>query len=117
MKLSRLRLADYVKSLHQKACSTITSLHSINEIIDLWCCRLRCRRCLVADSFSDIKIFLKSCNHGKIAQIFTSTPILELSNCDITLFLRRLYNLIMFLNLFFIFLFKHIHLCLPQELK
>ena len=47
MKISRRRLADYVKTLHQKACrtsSTITFLHSTNEIIDLWRCRWRCRR-------------------------------------------------------------------------
>ena len=47
MKISRLRLADYVKTLHQKAChtcSTIIFLHSTNKIIDLWRCRWRCRR-------------------------------------------------------------------------
>ena len=47
MKISRRRLADYVKTLHQKACrtcSTIIFLHSTNEIIDLWRCRWRCRR-------------------------------------------------------------------------
>ena len=41
-KISRRRLADYVKTLHQKACrtcSTIIFLHSINQIIDLWRCR------------------------------------------------------------------------------
>ena len=46
MKISRRHLADYVKTLHQKAChrcSTITFLHSTNEIIDLWHCRWRCR--------------------------------------------------------------------------
>ena len=38
MKISRRRLADYVKILHQKACgtcSTIIFLHSTNQIIDL----------------------------------------------------------------------------------
>ena len=42
MKISRRPLADYVKTLHQKACrtcSTITFLHSTNQIIDLWRCR------------------------------------------------------------------------------
>ena len=44
MKISRRRLAGYVKTLHQKACSTIIFLHSTNQIIDLWRCRWRCRR-------------------------------------------------------------------------
>ena len=47
MKISRHRLADYVKTLHKKACrtcSTIIFLHSTNQIIDLWRCRWRCRR-------------------------------------------------------------------------
>ena len=47
MKISRCRLADYVKTLHQKACrtcSTIIFLHSSNQIIDLLRCRWRCRR-------------------------------------------------------------------------
>ena len=47
IKISRRRLADYVKTLHQNACrtcSTIIFLHSTNEIIDLWRCRWRCRR-------------------------------------------------------------------------
>ena len=38
MKVSRHRLADYVKTLQQKACrtcSTIIFLHSTNQIIDL----------------------------------------------------------------------------------
>ena len=42
MKISRRRLADYIKTLHQKACRTCSSiifLHSINQIIDLWRCR------------------------------------------------------------------------------
>ena len=42
MKISRRRSADYVKTLHQKACrtcSTIIFLHSTNPIIDLWRCR------------------------------------------------------------------------------
>ena len=42
MKISRRRLADYAKSLHQKAshtCSTVIFLHSTNQIIDLWRCR------------------------------------------------------------------------------
>ena len=44
MKISRRRLADYVKTLHQKACrtcSTIIFLISTNQIIDLWSCRSR----------------------------------------------------------------------------
>ena len=47
VKISRCRLADYVKTLHQKACrtcSTIIFLHPTNQIIDLWRCRWRCRR-------------------------------------------------------------------------
>ena len=47
IKISRRRLADYVKILHQKACRTcsmIIFLHSTNQIIDLWRCRWRCRR-------------------------------------------------------------------------
>ena len=42
MKISRRRLADYVKTLHQKACrscSRIIFLHSTNQIVDLWRCR------------------------------------------------------------------------------
>ena len=34
MKISRRRLAVYVKTLHQKACRTITFLHLTNQIID-----------------------------------------------------------------------------------
>ena len=41
--ISRRRLADYVKKLHQKACRTIFFPHSTNHIIDLWRCRCRCR--------------------------------------------------------------------------
>ena len=47
MKISRRHLPDYVKTLHQKACrtcSTIIFLYSTNQIIDLWRCRWRCRR-------------------------------------------------------------------------
>ena len=47
VKTSRCRLADYVKTSHQKACrtcSTIIFLHSTNRIIDLWRCRWRCCR-------------------------------------------------------------------------
>ena len=50
MKISRRRLADYVKKLHQKArraCSTIIFPHSTNHIIDL--CRCGCRRHLLAN--------------------------------------------------------------------
>ena len=42
MKISRRHLADYVKTLLQKACHTccmITFPHSTNQIIDLWRCR------------------------------------------------------------------------------
>ena len=45
MKISRRRLADYVKTFHQnvcRTCSTIIFRHSTNQIIDLWRCR--CRR-------------------------------------------------------------------------
>ena len=43
-KISRRRLADYVKKLHQKACrtcSTIIFARSTNQIIDLGRCRCR----------------------------------------------------------------------------
>ena len=42
MKISRRRLADFVKTLHQKACRTCSTIifpHSTNQIIDLWRCR------------------------------------------------------------------------------
>ena len=39
MKVSPCRLADYVKRLRQKACSTIIFPHLTNQIIDLWRCR------------------------------------------------------------------------------
>ena len=45
MKISRRYLADYVKTLHRKACrtcSTIIFCHSTNQIINLWRCRCRC---------------------------------------------------------------------------
>ena len=45
-KMSRRRLPDYVKKLHQQACrtcSTIIFLHSTNQIIDLWRCPWHCR--------------------------------------------------------------------------
>ena len=45
-KMSRRRLPDYVKKLHQQACrtcSTIIFLHSTNQIIDLWRCLWHCR--------------------------------------------------------------------------
>ena len=47
VKISRRRLADYIKALHQKAChtcSTIGFLYSTNPINDLWHCRWLCRR-------------------------------------------------------------------------
>ena len=46
MNISRGRLADYVKTFHQKACGTcctIIFLNSTNQIIDLWRCRCRSR--------------------------------------------------------------------------
>ena len=51
--MSRRRLADYHKTLHQKACSTIIFLHSTNQIIDSWRCRWRCRR-QILNSLIDI---------------------------------------------------------------
>jgi len=45
--ISRRRLADYVKTLQQKArrtCSTIIFLHLTIQIINLWRCRRRSRR-------------------------------------------------------------------------
>ena len=44
VKISRRRLTDYVKKLHQKACRTVIFPRSINQIIDLWRCRRQCRR-------------------------------------------------------------------------
>ena len=47
MKISRCCFPDYVKSLHQKACrtcSTIIFLHSTKQIIDLWRCGWHCCR-------------------------------------------------------------------------
>ena len=55
---SRRRLADYVQTLHQKACptcSTIVFLYSTNQIIDLWRCRWRCRR-QISNSLSSIQL-------------------------------------------------------------
>ena len=52
MEFSRRRLADYVKTLKQRACrtcSTIVFLHSTNQVIDLWRCRWRCR-CQILNS-------------------------------------------------------------------
>ena len=46
MKISRRHLADYVKTLHRKACRTCSMIvfpHSTNQIIDLSRCRY-CRR-------------------------------------------------------------------------
>ena len=62
MKISpRRRLADYVKTLHQKACrtcSTIIFLHSTNEIIDLWRYRWRCRRQILNSLFAALQWLL-----------------------------------------------------------
>ena len=47
MKISRRPLADYVKTMHKKACRTCSTIifpHSANQIIDLWRCRGRCCR-------------------------------------------------------------------------
>ena len=55
--ISRRCLADYVKTLHQKACrtcSTIIFLHSTNQIIDLWRCRWRCRRQILKSLMKDL---------------------------------------------------------------
>ena len=60
MKISHRLLADYVKSLHQKACrtcSTIIFLHSTNQIIDLWRCRWRCLRQILKFLISS-KVFM-----------------------------------------------------------
>ena len=57
--ISRRRLADYVKTLHQKAyrtCSTIIFLHSTNQIIDLWRCR--CRRQILSSLICKSVTFL-----------------------------------------------------------
>ena len=55
MKISLL--ADYVKTLNQKACrtcSTIIFLHSTNQIIDLWRGRWCCRRQILNSLVSDL---------------------------------------------------------------
>ena len=41
MKTSRRHLADYVKTMHQKACRTCSTIifpRSTNQVIDLWRC-------------------------------------------------------------------------------
>ena len=73
LKISRRRLAEYVKTLHQKACrtcSTIIFLHSTNQIIDLWRCRWRCRRqilnsllpCVTIDMQAILPPFRRTCS-------------------------------------------------------
>ena len=55
MKISRCRLADYVKTSHKKACctcSTIIFLYSTNQINDLW--RFRWRRQIVNSLISRV---------------------------------------------------------------
>ena len=42
MKISRCHLADYIKTLHQKACSMIIFPHSANQITKLWHYHCRC---------------------------------------------------------------------------
>ena len=58
IKISRRRLADYVKKLNQKACrtcSTIIFSHSTNQIVDLWRCRRYCR-CHFLTSLLSIRV-------------------------------------------------------------
>ena len=59
MKTSRGRLAHYVKTLHQKACRTCSTIcfpHSTNQFIDLWrrhcCCRRQILDSLIAVMWS-----------------------------------------------------------------
>ena len=66
VKTSRCRLADYVKTSHQKACrtcSTIIFLHSTNQIIDLWRCRWRCRRQILNSLLWGLRIYDGCCNY------------------------------------------------------
>ena len=47
LKISRWRLADYVKKFHLSACrtcSTVIFAHSTNQIIVFWRCHFRCCR-------------------------------------------------------------------------
>ena len=72
MKISRLRLLDYIKTLHQKACRTcsmITCPHSTNQIIHLWRCRCLCRR-QILNSLMSTDIHL---NCLKLIWIMTSS--------------------------------------------
>ena len=60
MKISRRRLADYVKKLHQKACRTCSTIifhHSTNQIIDFWRCRWRCCRQILNSRLSNFMLF------------------------------------------------------------
>ena len=73
MKISRRRLADYVKALHQKAChtcSTIIFLHSTNQIIDLWRCRWCCRRQSLNFLISRYRVadYVKNCTKKRAAR-------------------------------------------------
>ena len=78
MKISRRCLADYVKTLNQKACctcSTIIFLHSTNEITDLWRCRWRCRR-QILNSLLMVQMLSKS-KQKTSPQIFLCTRLLH----------------------------------------
>ena len=73
MNNSRRRLADYVKTLHQKACCTIIFLHSTNQIIDLWRCCWCCRRKILKSLFCRGRhgIVLKSVPHVRHVSFFS----------------------------------------------
>ena len=75
VKISRRRLADYVKTLHQKACrtcSTIIFLHSTNQIIDFWRCRCRCCRQILNSLMIDLPQLTKA---DRVSSVRASIPM------------------------------------------
>ena len=70
-------LEDYVKTLHQEACrtcSTIIFLHSTNGIIDLWRCRWCCRRQILNSRILSASMLLSPCITGFTFWIFHIFP-------------------------------------------
>ena len=80
MKISPRCLADYVKTLHQKA---IIFLHSTNQIIDLWRYRWRCRRRILSSLIIKwVQLIFNSCIELKLLRTI-------LSCCSSVLGVRR----------------------------